>query len=757
VSSSSFTVTWTPVEDAMYQVALVEPLSMRHPYNITWSTGTVQYVYSEPWQATFSNLQAGRTYQVVVMSISTWHGSFYANESAMLQVRTAPSPAGAPAAPSDLQVRPKDDLSGIELRWLDNSNDETGFTIARSGGGTAYFYPSANQISYTDTTAQPGVSYTYWVLARNAYGNSSWSNSANTTIVLPTVSIEADIAGAVDGIGDPGQFKVTRQDGSLAARFPLEVHYEPSGTATAGTDYDTLSGVVTLPAGQASGFVRVDPIPDWITEGQETVIATLQQNQQWPYTVGSPASATVTISDRLLALDWLKVIDAVNEDNYALAEDAGIPELYVLELEGGSADVVLDAGIRPGTEEARQHVLWRVVGSSSSPASGDFSTPPTITLTPGDRVFTIEAGVDHNGDGYLQSGEVERAVEVTVVLVEQISEDAEVFLNSAWQIRIQVTPASAASHVRLMMEENTMAVFAEGGFLLDLSSGTEDVDVFGGNFFEPGEGIPGETPIFALIRTDQPPPVAARRQIGEVISACFSDLAAEATAVLPDQFEDWVTSGIRAWREQAINAQLEQWQNGTPEEQQKAADFITWRELIGDEQMRDADGVAARHVLGLAVSTNPADYEDARWTLNTTRLPGYVKGYSPSLTIADYNGSILGVSIEPQPVASILDRLLQDPLADFATNPQYLVREVSAGFGFRFDASHAFAIEAALRYADDNPVLAEPEVVGTLRYWAEDRRPDSTLVQTSLEFGLRAGHPSDPEAPALWVTIEKKW
>jgi hypothetical protein len=207
VTSSSFTVTWTPVEDAMYQVALVEPLSMRHPYNITWSTGTVQYVYSEPWQATFSNLQAGRTYQVVVMSISTWHGSFYANESAMLQVRTAPSPAGAPAAPSDLQVRPKDDLSGIELRWLDNSNDETGFTIARSGGGTVYFYPSANQISYLDTTAQPGVSYTYWVLARNAYGNSSWSNSAGATIVLPTVRIEADIADASETPGDWGQFK----------------------------------------------------------------------------------------------------------------------------------------------------------------------------------------------------------------------------------------------------------------------------------------------------------------------------------------------------------------------------------------------------------------------------------------------------------------------------------------------------------------------------------------------------------------------
>jgi hypothetical protein len=299
VTSSSFTVAWTPVEDAMYQVALVEPLSMRHPYNITWSTGTVQYVYSEPWQATFSGLQAGRTYQVVVMSISTWHGSFYANESAMLEVRTAPSPAGAPAAPSDLQVRPKDDLSGIELRWLDNSNDETGFTIARSGGGTVYFYPSANQISYTDTTAQPGVSYTYWVLARNAYGNSSWSNSAGASIVLPTVSITADIADASETPGDPGQFVITRAGGSLAVRHALTVEYDVdlSGwPATPGTDYEDLPGAVTIPAGQTQAYTQVRPVEDQMIEWTEDATLVVQQGEHYvPH--GTAYSGAVEIVD----------------------------------------------------------------------------------------------------------------------------------------------------------------------------------------------------------------------------------------------------------------------------------------------------------------------------------------------------------------------------------------------------------------------------------------------------------------------------
>ena len=188
-------------------------------------------------------------------------------------------------APSDLQARPKDDLSGIELRWLDNSNDETGFTIARTGGGTAYFYPSANQISYLDTTAQPGVSYTYWVLARNAYGNSSWSNSANTTIVLPTVSIEADISPVAETTGDYGQLMITRDLGSQALRHALEVSYSPEGTAVPGTDYQALSGVLLIPAGHYSATIPIKPKTDANLETDESVEAVLN-DQPARYVLG---------------------------------------------------------------------------------------------------------------------------------------------------------------------------------------------------------------------------------------------------------------------------------------------------------------------------------------------------------------------------------------------------------------------------------------------------------------------------------------
>ncbi|MGC4016593.1 MAG: Calx-beta domain-containing protein [Luteolibacter sp.] len=52
--------------------------------------------------------------------------------------------------------------------------------------------------------------------------------------------------------------------------------YTLSGMATNGTDYQTLSGTVTIPAGQTSATITVTPIDDYLQEtGGETVILTL--------------------------------------------------------------------------------------------------------------------------------------------------------------------------------------------------------------------------------------------------------------------------------------------------------------------------------------------------------------------------------------------------------------------------------------------------------------------------------------------------
>ncbi len=72
---------------------------------------------------------------------------------------------------------------------------------------------------------------------------------------------------------DRGVFRIER---SGPQQLPMEVAYSIGGTATNGVDYQALSGVVVIPAGQGSTTIHVLPIDDAVYEGAETVILALR-------------------------------------------------------------------------------------------------------------------------------------------------------------------------------------------------------------------------------------------------------------------------------------------------------------------------------------------------------------------------------------------------------------------------------------------------------------------------------------------------
>jgi serralysin len=118
-------------------------------------------------------------------------------------------------------------------------------------------------------------------------------NSATVTIADndAVVTITALVPNASEA-GRKGYFKVSRTGPTASA---LAVKYTVGGTATNGTDYNSLSGTVTIPAGKSSANIGVIPVDDTVHEGTETVIATLSADPK--YAVGSPDSATVNIAD----------------------------------------------------------------------------------------------------------------------------------------------------------------------------------------------------------------------------------------------------------------------------------------------------------------------------------------------------------------------------------------------------------------------------------------------------------------------------
>jgi cytochrome c oxidase assembly protein Cox11 len=87
-----------------------------------------------------------------------------------------------------------------------------------------------------------------------------------------TISITKTADGAEGTVPTNGQFTVTQ---SAVSDTDTVITYQISGTATPGVDYATLTGTVTIPAGQTSATINIAVLNDNIVEGTETVIATL--------------------------------------------------------------------------------------------------------------------------------------------------------------------------------------------------------------------------------------------------------------------------------------------------------------------------------------------------------------------------------------------------------------------------------------------------------------------------------------------------
>ena len=171
--------------------------------------------------------------------------------------------AVTPNAPSGLTAS---GIAGtVNLQWLDNSVNETGFTIQRSTDGVTWtniLVPSTTKsakggtVSYSDTGRTPGTLYIYRVMATNTVGdttvyagsfgfptvtkNSVPSNSSANKVAVSSIVREA---GALNPTSATSvNFTVTfSQDvtGVDAGDFTL------AGTATSGASVATVTPVST--------------------------------------------------------------------------------------------------------------------------------------------------------------------------------------------------------------------------------------------------------------------------------------------------------------------------------------------------------------------------------------------------------------------------------------------------------------------------------------------------------------------------------
>lgn len=210
-------------------------------------------------------------------------------------------------------------LENIKTEWV-----EVIFNATHSNRGdlkVSLISPNGTESILANQHPDSGSNYDQWVFtsARN-WGESSmgnwtlqvsdewgnevvgewkdWKLNIYGTVNPATVSIIAADANATED-GNAGQFIITREGGEIDQ--PLAIRYTLAGTATPGSDYKDLTGVVLIPAGETSVTLPLLPIKDYLLEPTETVVINLTDTAS--YNLGTENSASVNIANSTLT-NW---------------------------------------------------------------------------------------------------------------------------------------------------------------------------------------------------------------------------------------------------------------------------------------------------------------------------------------------------------------------------------------------------------------------------------------------------------------------
>ncbi len=196
-----------------------------------------------------------------------------------------------------------DDVAGVNaggsvsIAVLGNDTDANGDTISVGqvsnlpSNGTIVINAN-NTITYTPNSGFAGSdSFTY--IATDGVLNSSEA-TVSLSVGSATdnvISVIASDAFAVE-VDSTGTFVFARTGDAM---LPVTVNYTIGGTATSGTDFDALSGTVTIAAGETSASVVINALDDSSSDGTETVTLSVAQTAVYDVDLDT---ATLNIRDQ---------------------------------------------------------------------------------------------------------------------------------------------------------------------------------------------------------------------------------------------------------------------------------------------------------------------------------------------------------------------------------------------------------------------------------------------------------------------------
>ena len=119
---------------------------------------------------------------------------------------------------------------------------------------------------------------------------------------IPTVTVDLTDNNTGEGNNSVGTIRFTRDP---ISPLPLSINYGVAGVALHGTDYQQLSGQITIPAGAASAEVTIAGLPDALIEGSELATVRASVSDQFDYFLNSNAfEESVSVNDKpILSLE----------------------------------------------------------------------------------------------------------------------------------------------------------------------------------------------------------------------------------------------------------------------------------------------------------------------------------------------------------------------------------------------------------------------------------------------------------------------
>ncbi|MCI0635539.1 MAG: hypothetical protein L0206_16740, partial [Actinobacteria bacterium] len=189
----------------------------------------------------------------------------------------------------------------------------------------------------------------------------------------PVVTAAATDPDAAEAGLDPGTITFSRSGGNLGGS--LIVFFTKGGTATNGTDYQSLGGavsIVVIPASQPSAEVMIDPRADNLVEGPESAILTIAPSSG--YTIGASATATVTIEDDPPVV----TVSATDPDASEAGPDSGT---FTFTRSGGNLAASLTVSFTRGGTATNTSDYANIGFSVTIPAG---QAAATVTIAPVD-------------------------------------------------------------------------------------------------------------------------------------------------------------------------------------------------------------------------------------------------------------------------------------------------------------------------------------------------------------------------------------